>query len=148
MSEEKRKINIGAVVILIISAVVFIPFGGSAVFDAFFSAGNTSFGKINGEKIKYEPGSDFYNAVANTTNLYKETYKVDASNPFYTKTNVTTFTFFTGRTSLACTISRSFSASPQDMSYLEKSFGVTARLITSRGFFLRYRRAPYSSPPL
>lgn len=85
MSEEKRKINIGAVVILIISAVVFIPFGGSAVFDAFFSASNTSFGKVNGEKIKYEPGSDFYNAVANTTNLYKENYKIDTSNPVYTK---------------------------------------------------------------
>ncbi|MCR5218285.1 SurA N-terminal domain-containing protein [Treponema sp.] len=79
MSEEKRKINMGAVVILIISAVVFIPFGGSAVFDAFFNSNKVSFGKINGKEIVYEPGSELFNAAANLSKQYEKDYGWDTN---------------------------------------------------------------------
>lgn len=97
MSEEKRKINIGAVVILIISAVVFIPFGGSAVFEAFFSSNNASFGKVNGEKIIYEPGSDFHNAVMNISRMYKDNYGIDINDPMMHRSIVNSACFETIR---------------------------------------------------
>ena len=74
-SEGKSKKNatkIGAVIILVISALVFLPFGASAVFQSIFNKRTVnSFGSYNGKKIVYEPGSKFHNAVTNMAQMYE-----------------------------------------------------------------------------
>ena len=64
--------KIGAVIILIISAIVFIPFGGYEVFNAIFRNNKgLLFGKYDGKKITYEPGTLFYNITTNSANRMK-----------------------------------------------------------------------------
>ena len=64
--------RIGAVIVLIISAIVFIPFGGEAVIEAFFSRNKTPvLGSYDGTEIRYEHGSTFANAVSNIAEYYK-----------------------------------------------------------------------------
>ena len=71
-AEKKEKKNggkakIGAVIVLVISAVVFIPTGGSAVIESIRQGMNTPvFGSYKGTKIEYKAGSDF---VANASKL-------------------------------------------------------------------------------
>lgn len=63
--EGKKDTKIGAVVILIISAIVFLPAGGAAVYQSFFSKSNkVIFGSYDGKDIIYEPGSELYTEVA------------------------------------------------------------------------------------
>ena len=75
--ETKNKTNkdhtkIGAVIVLIISAIVFIPFGGEAVFEAFFNRNKAPvLGSYDGTEIRYEHGSTFANAVSNIAEYYK-----------------------------------------------------------------------------
>ncbi len=69
---KKDHTKIGAVIILIISAIVFIPFGGYEVFNAIFRSNKgLVFGKYDGKKIAYEPGSLFYNITTNSANRMK-----------------------------------------------------------------------------
>ena len=62
ITEQKTKKDsskIGAVIILVISALVFLPFGASAVFQSIFNKQKAStFGSYNGKNITYEPGTD------------------------------------------------------------------------------------------
>ncbi len=76
---KKENSRIGAIIILVISALVFLPFGASAVFQSIFNRQKiNSFGSFDGKKIVYEPGSKFYNAVSNLAGAYKNMgYSVD-----------------------------------------------------------------------
>lgn len=71
--------KIGAVIILIISALVFLPFGASAVFQSVFSRQKiNSYGSYDGKQITYEPGSKFFTAVSNLAKSYQNMgYKID-----------------------------------------------------------------------
>jgi len=78
MSEEKEhksgkgETKIGAVIILIISAIVFIPAGGAAVFQAFFNKNDVpTFGSYNGKKIEYVQGSEFATTASNIAQSYQ-----------------------------------------------------------------------------
>ena len=87
ITEQKTKKDsskIGAVIILVISALVFLPFGASAVFQSIFNKQKAStFGSYNGKNITYEPGSNFYTAVSNLAQSYQASgYKVD-ENSYY-----------------------------------------------------------------
>ena len=87
ITEQKTKKDsskIGAVIILVISALVFLPFGASAVFQSIFNKQKVnSYGSYNGKNITYEPGSDFYIAVSNLAQSYQASgYKVD-ENSYY-----------------------------------------------------------------
>ncbi|MGN0728612.1 peptidylprolyl isomerase [Treponema sp.] len=63
---KKENSKIGAVIILVISALVFLPFGASAVFQSVFNKQKAnSFGSFKGKKIVYEPGSAFFTETAN-----------------------------------------------------------------------------------
>ena len=69
---KKSATKIGAVIILIISALVFLPFGASAVFQSIFNKRTVdSFGSYDGKKIVYEPGSKFHSAVTNMAQMYE-----------------------------------------------------------------------------
>ena len=69
---KKSATKIGAVIILVISALVFLPFGASAVFQSIFNKRTVnSFGSYDGKKIVYEPGSKFHNAVTNMAQMYE-----------------------------------------------------------------------------
>lgn len=69
---KKENSKIGAVIILIISALVFLPFGASAIFESFFNKRHiNTFGSYNGQKITYEPGSKFYTATSNIAQSYQ-----------------------------------------------------------------------------
>lgn len=64
--------KIGAVIVLVISALVFIPTGGSAVIQSIMQKKNTRvFGKYKGNKIEYKAGSDFTQNVTNIANYYQ-----------------------------------------------------------------------------
>lgn len=82
---KKEGSKIGAVIILIISALVFLPFGASAIFQSIFSKRQIStFGSYNGQKITYEPGSKFYNASANLAESYKAAgYQINDQTFYY-----------------------------------------------------------------
>lgn len=86
-SEKKPKegSKIGAVIILIISALVFLPFGASAIFQSFFNKRQVNtFGSYAGKKITYEPGSDLYNAAANIAQSYQAAgYQVNDQTYYY-----------------------------------------------------------------
>lgn len=72
IKSKKSSTKIGAVIILIISAVVFIPFGASAIFESFANRGDrTSFGSYNGHQIIYEAGSTFATTTANLATMYQ-----------------------------------------------------------------------------
>lgn len=65
-AERKDVKRIGAIIILVISAIVFIPVGGAAVFQSLFAKNKTPvFGTYKGQKIEYTAGSDFAALVAN-----------------------------------------------------------------------------------
>ena len=80
----KDHTKIGAVIILVISAIVFIPFGGYEVISAFFSNKDVPvFGSYDGKKITYERGSLFTNMTENLAERYKSMgYQID-SNAYY-----------------------------------------------------------------
>lgn len=82
---KKENSKIGAVIILIISALVFLPFGASAIFESFFQKRNVStFGSYDGHKITYEPGSKFYQATSNIAQSYQSAgYQVDDKMYYY-----------------------------------------------------------------
>ncbi len=90
MAQEKTKTKkdntkIGAVIILIISAIVFIPFGGYEVIQAFFGKNKAPlFGKYNGKEIRYEPGTTFTRATQNLAERYKSMgYEVGSEAYYY-----------------------------------------------------------------
>ncbi len=71
--------KIGAVIVLVISALVFIPTGGSAVIQSIMQKRNTPvFGKYKGEKIEYKAGSDMALNVANKAQVF-QSYGYDVS---------------------------------------------------------------------
>lgn len=80
-TEQRAKSGskIGAVIILIISALVFLPFGASAVFQSVFNRRKAnSYGSYGGRQITYEPGSKFFTAVSNLAKSYQNMgYKID-----------------------------------------------------------------------
>ena len=87
MAEEEKKTSvkktdgakIGAVIILIISAIVFIPVGGSAVISSILQKNRTPvFGKFKGQKIEYKAGSDFAANVSYIAQRY-QSYGYDTS---------------------------------------------------------------------
>ncbi|WP_407396783.1 SurA N-terminal domain-containing protein [Treponema sp.] len=82
---KKESSKIGAVIILIISALVFLPFGASAIFESFFNKRHiNTFGSYNGQKISYEPGSRFYNAASNLAQSYQSAgYQVNDQMYYY-----------------------------------------------------------------
>lgn len=87
ITEQKTKKDsskIGAVIILVISALVFLPFGASAVFQSIFNKQKAStFGSYNGKNITYEPGTKFFITVSNLAQSYQAGgYKVD-ENSYY-----------------------------------------------------------------
>ena len=66
------KAKIGAVIVLVISAVVFIPTGGSAVIESIRQSRNTPvFGSYKGKKVEYKAGSDFAANVSNLAQTYQ-----------------------------------------------------------------------------
>lgn len=72
---KKEKINIKAVIILIISAIVFLPAGGYGLFSALAEkkqadSSKILFGKYNDKEIVWEYGSDFANYISYYYNLY------------------------------------------------------------------------------
>lgn len=72
---KKEKVNIKAVIILIISAIVFLPAGGYGLFSFLADKKNSDnskilFGKYNNKEIVWEYGSDF----ANNISYYYEFY--------------------------------------------------------------------------
>lgn len=72
-NKKKGETKIGAVIILVISAVVFLPVGGAAVFQSLFNRSQLpEFGSYAGQKIEYEQGSKFANAVSNITSYYQQ----------------------------------------------------------------------------
>lgn len=82
ITEQKTKKDsskIGAVIILVISALVFLPFGASAVFQSIFNKQKvSSYGSYNGKNITYEPGTKFFITVSNLAQSYQAGgYKVD-----------------------------------------------------------------------
>ena len=83
--EKKTKVKkadgakLGAVIILIISAIVFIPVGGSAVISSLLQKNKTPvFGKYKGQKIEYKAGSDFASNVSYIAQRY-QSYGYDTS---------------------------------------------------------------------
>lgn len=82
---KKESSKIGAVIILVISALVFLPFGASAIFESFFNKRQiNTFGSYNGQKISYEPGSKFYNAAANIAQGYQSAgYQINDQTYYY-----------------------------------------------------------------
>ena len=98
MAEEEEKktsvkktdgAKIGAVIILIISAIVFIPVGGSAVISSILQKNRTPvFGKFKGQKIEYKAGSDFAANVSYIAQRY-QSYGYDTSQMYsYTEAAV------------------------------------------------------------
>ena len=88
MAQEKTKkdnTKIGAVIILIISAIVFIPFGGYEVMNAFFGKNKAPvFGKYDGKEIRYEAGTTFTRATQNLADRYKSMgYEVSSEAYYY-----------------------------------------------------------------
>ncbi len=81
----KDHTKIGAVIILVISAIVFIPFGGYEVISALFSNQNVPvFGSYKGKKITYERGSTFTNVTENLAEQYKSYgIQVDSNSSYY-----------------------------------------------------------------
>ncbi len=85
MDQEKRQrtakdnTKIGAVIILVISAIVFIPFGGMEVIEAFLKKNDSPvYGKYNGKEIRYEKGSLFTkNTEEYTERLKSYGYQID-----------------------------------------------------------------------
>ncbi len=83
-SGKKDSTKIGAVIILIISAIVFIPVGGSAVLDSIASKKNTPvFGSYKGKNIEYSAGSDFYNNLTNLVRQYEYMGRNNVSKNWY-----------------------------------------------------------------
>ena len=87
MSQEKQKdhTQIGAVIILVISAIVFIPVGGYEVFNAFFNNRKVpTFGAYDGKKITYEAGTTFTTITENLAERYKQMgYNLDSQSYYY-----------------------------------------------------------------
>ncbi len=82
--EKKGQAKIGAVIILIISAIVFLPAGGAAVYQSFFNGQKkNSFGSYDGKQIIYEPGTKFYKAAANIAQTRKNMGEEIDNNNFY-----------------------------------------------------------------
>lgn len=72
---KKEKINIKAVIILIISAIVFLPAGGYGLFSALADkkqadSNKILFGKYNNKEIVWEYGSDFAGYISYYYNVY------------------------------------------------------------------------------
>lgn len=84
-TKKKDSSKIGAVIILIISALVFLPFGASAIFESIFNKRQVNtFGSYAGQKISYEPGSKFYNAAANLAQSYQSAgYQLNEQTYYY-----------------------------------------------------------------
>ena len=99
----KDHTKIGAVIILVISAIVFIPFGGYEVINALFSSKNAPvFGSYNGKKITYEMGSTFKNVTENLAETYKSYgINIDSASSYYLFTEA-------------------FSETVKDLAYLDK----------------------------
>ncbi len=80
MAEKKGKVNIGAVIILIISVVVFIPVGSVSIVQLIQSnkaeKEKAVFGSYGDKKIAWEQGSDFVNRVSNYAQFYQQ-YGID-----------------------------------------------------------------------
>lgn len=124
MAQEKTKTKkdntkIGAVIILVISAIVFIPFGGYEVMNAFFGKNKAPvFGKYDGKEIKYEPGTTFTRATQNLADRYKSMgYEVSSEAYYY---------IFT----------QAFEETVKDMAYLKavekSSYSVPAEAVNRR----------------
>ncbi|MBQ2552594.1 MAG: peptidyl-prolyl cis-trans isomerase [Treponema sp.] len=70
--KKADNVKIGAVIVLVISALVFIPTGGSAVIQSIMQKNQTRvFGKYKGQKIEYKAGSDFAANVSNIAQNYQ-----------------------------------------------------------------------------
>ncbi|MBR6155176.1 MAG: peptidyl-prolyl cis-trans isomerase [Treponema sp.] len=69
----KNTAKIGAVIVLILSALVFIPVGGSSIIDHLRVNKDTPiFGKYKGKKIEYKAGTEFASTVTNLANQYQQ----------------------------------------------------------------------------
>ena len=80
---KKSGVNIGAVIILIISAIVFLPAGGIAVYQGLFNHNKTpSFGSFDGQKITYEPNSVFVRTANNIMQQYRN-YGIQITDQYY-----------------------------------------------------------------
>lgn len=81
----KDHTKIGAVIILVISAIVFIPFGGYEVISALFGKRDVPvFGSYKGKKITYEKGAVFTNVTENLAERYKAYgINVDSASSYY-----------------------------------------------------------------
>lgn len=89
-TENKAKVKkgdtkIGAVIILIISAVVFLPAGGAAVYQGLFNHNKApTFGSYDGKKVTYEPGSLMYVAASNIAQSYQRMgYQLNENSYYY-----------------------------------------------------------------
>ena len=82
--EKQGSAKIGAVIILIISAIVFIPAGGSLVFQAIANSGKIPvFGSYKGKKIEYKPGTEMFNNVSNQAEMFKHNYGTVSQDAYY-----------------------------------------------------------------
>lgn len=81
--------KIGAVIILIISAVVFLPAGGAAVYQGLFNHNKSPvFGSYDGKKVTYEPGSKMYEAASNIAQSYQRMgYQLNENSYYYVFNN-------------------------------------------------------------
>ncbi len=83
-SAKKDHTKIWAVIVLIISAIVFIPVGGVAVFESLFSDRDVPvFGTFRGNKIEYKQGSRFNTQLTNLRDTYESRgYQINSQSQF------------------------------------------------------------------
>ena len=70
----KNNAKLGAIIVLILSALVFIPVGASSIFDSIKAKRQEPpvFGKYKGKKIEYKAGTEYATAVTNLAQQYQQ----------------------------------------------------------------------------
>ncbi|MBP5443389.1 MAG: peptidyl-prolyl cis-trans isomerase [Treponema sp.] len=70
----KNNAKLGAIIVLILSALVFIPVGASSIFDSIKAKRQEPpvFGKYKGKKIEYKAGTEYATAVTNLAQQFQQ----------------------------------------------------------------------------
>lgn len=80
---KKAGTKIGAVIVLILAAIVFLPAGGIAVYQGLFNSSKVpSFGSYDGKKITYEANSRFVTTASNIMEQYRN-YGIQVTEQYY-----------------------------------------------------------------
>lgn len=80
---KKSGTKVGAVIVLILAAIVFLPAGGVAVYQGLFSRSKVpTFGSYDGKKITYEANSKFVTTASNIMEQYRN-YGIQITEQYY-----------------------------------------------------------------